>query len=142
MTIRNHKSRSAHSTGQPVGLAPGVLNDRLKNPPHPLLQFEPGLEPPTHTEDAAHADVDPVEANGAGGSCCYRTPKAADEHAGAPPVEAPAKKIDPTVWRDQIPVLPYQFRWIEDDSKLKVAVWSRQSGKSFAAALRAVLKCL
>ena len=29
-----------------------------------------------------------------------------------------------------------------DDSQLKIAVWSRQSGKSFAAALRAVLKCL
>jgi phage FluMu gp28-like protein len=40
-----------------------------------------------------------------------------------------------------IPVLPYQERWIEDDSQLKVAVWSRQSGKSFAAALRATLKC-
>src|ERR1035441_165855 len=40
-----------------------------------------------------------------------------------------------------IPVLPYQERWIEDDSLLKIAVWSRQSGKSFAAALRAVLKC-
>jgi len=29
-----------------------------------------------------------------------------------------------------------------DDSQLKVAVWSRQSGKSFAAALRAVIKCM
>ena len=29
-----------------------------------------------------------------------------------------------------------------DDSQLKIAVWSRQSGKSFAAALRAVLKCM
>ena len=41
-----------------------------------------------------------------------------------------------------IPVLPYQERWIKDDSQLKIAVWSRQSGKSFAAALRAVLKCI
>ena len=39
-------------------------------------------------------------------------------------------------------MLPYQERWIKDDSQLKIAVWSRQSGKSFAAALRAVLKCL
>jgi phage FluMu gp28-like protein len=44
--------------------------------------------------------------------------------------------------KDSIPVLPYQDRWIMDDSQLKVAVWSRQSGKSFAAALRAVLKCM
>jgi phage FluMu gp28-like protein len=39
-------------------------------------------------------------------------------------------------------VLPYQERWIEDESQLKIAVWSRQSGKSFAAALRATLKCV
>jgi len=44
--------------------------------------------------------------------------------------------------KDSIPVLPYQDRWIVDDSQLKIAVWSRQSGKSFAAALRAVLKCM
>jgi phage FluMu gp28-like protein len=43
---------------------------------------------------------------------------------------------------DSIPVLPYQERWIRDDSQLKVAVWSRQSGKSFAAAFRAVIKCV
>jgi len=45
-------------------------------------------------------------------------------------------------WNEAIPVLPYQWRWIKDNSQLKVAVWSRQSGKSFAAALRAVIKCL
>ena len=41
-----------------------------------------------------------------------------------------------------VPVLPYQERWVKDNAQLKVAVWSRQSGKSFAAALRAVLKCI
>jgi phage FluMu gp28-like protein len=46
------------------------------------------------------------------------------------------------VVRQQLPVLPYQDRWIQDNSQLKIAVWSRQSGKSFAAALRAVVKCL
>ena len=44
--------------------------------------------------------------------------------------------------KKSIPILPYQDRWIMDDSQLKIAVWSRQSGKSFAAALRAVIKCL
>jgi len=44
--------------------------------------------------------------------------------------------------RKAFPVLAYQDRWIRDDSQLKVAVWSRQSGKSYAAALRAVVKCL
>ena len=51
-----------------------------------------------------------------------------------------AKK--PLKWNEAIPVLPYQWRWIRDDSQLKVAVWSRQTGKSFAAALRAVIKCV
>ena len=46
------------------------------------------------------------------------------------------------VLRESIPVLPYQDQWIQDDSPLKIAVWSRQSGKSYAAALRAVLKCV
>jgi len=50
-------------------------------------------------------------------------------------------KLHPRI-RRAIPVLPYQERWIKDDSQLKIAVWARQTGKSFAAALRAVLKCL
>jgi phage FluMu gp28-like protein len=52
------------------------------------------------------------------------------------------KKNEPFDWNGAIPVLPYQWRWIKDDSPLKVAVWSHQSGKSFAAALRAVIKCV
>ena len=54
----------------------------------------------------------------------------------APPVCKPASVENP------IPVLPYQERWIEDNSQLKIAVWSRQSGKSYAAALRATLQCI
>jgi phage FluMu gp28-like protein len=50
-------------------------------------------------------------------------------------------KVKTATIENPIPVLPYQERWIEDDSQLKIAVWSRQSGKSFAAALRATLKC-
>ena len=53
--------------------------------------------------------------------------------------ERTAKKAS---FNNPIPVLPYQERWLEDDSQLKIAVWSRQTGKSFAAALRAVLKCI
>src|ERR1039458_523993 len=48
----------------------------------------------------------------------------------------------PVQWKHAIPVLPYQWRWIKDNSQLKIAVWSRQSGKSFAAALRATVKCM
>ncbi len=41
-----------------------------------------------------------------------------------------------------VPLLPYQKRWIEDRSKLKIAVKGRQEGYSFTAALEAVLRCL
>jgi len=41
-----------------------------------------------------------------------------------------------------VPLLPYQQNWIADDSKLKIVVKGRQTGFSFAAALRAVIKCL
>jgi len=63
------------------------------------------------------------------------------ESAPSDSVEAPLAegKMD---WRRQIPVLPYQYRWIYDNAQLKIAVWSRQSGKSFAAAMRAVIKCV
>ena len=39
-------------------------------------------------------------------------------------------------------LLPYQRRWVEDNSPLKLAVKARQIGYSFAATLRAVLRCL
>jgi phage FluMu gp28-like protein len=39
-------------------------------------------------------------------------------------------------------LLPYQQRWVEDRSPLKIVVKGRQIGFSFAATLGAVLKCL
>jgi phage FluMu gp28-like protein len=39
-------------------------------------------------------------------------------------------------------LLPYQRRWVEDDSPLKIAVKARQIGYSFAASIRALLECL
>ncbi len=68
----------------------------------------------------------------------------ADSPIGKPEPDGSKKKPEeePVDWNEIIPVLPYQWRWIKDESQLKVAVWSRQSGKSFAAALRAVLKCM
>lgn len=39
-------------------------------------------------------------------------------------------------------LLPYQRRWVEDDAPFKIVVKARQTGYSFAATLRAVLKCL
>ena len=38
-------------------------------------------------------------------------------------------------------LLPYQMRWVEDASRFKIGMWSRQTGKSFATACEAVLDC-
>lgn len=39
-------------------------------------------------------------------------------------------------------LLPYQKRFLEDKSRFRLGLWSRQSGKSFTTALDAVLDCL
>jgi phage FluMu gp28-like protein len=44
--------------------------------------------------------------------------------------------------RPALNLLPYQRRWVEDNSPLKIVVKARQIGYSFAATLRAVLQCL
>lgn len=36
-------------------------------------------------------------------------------------------------------LLPYQTRWLEDDSRFKIGMFSRQSGKTFVATLEIVL---
>ncbi len=36
-------------------------------------------------------------------------------------------------------LLPYQHRWVKDGSRFKIGLWSRQTGKSFAGTLEAVL---
>ena len=47
-----------------------------------------------------------------------------------------------TIPRPALNLLPYQRRWVEDASPLKIVVKARQIGYSFAATLRAVLRCL
>ena len=39
-------------------------------------------------------------------------------------------------------LMPYQRRWVEDQSRFKIGLWSRQTGKSFATACEAVLDCV
>lgn len=41
-----------------------------------------------------------------------------------------------------IPLTDYQKRWIEDKSRFKIGMISRQGGKSFGTALEAVIDCL
>ncbi|MGH9406352.1 MAG: terminase large subunit domain-containing protein [Terriglobia bacterium] len=42
----------------------------------------------------------------------------------------------------QLRLLPYQLRWVGDNSPLKIVVKGRQTGYSFSSTLRAVLQCL
>ena len=37
--------------------------------------------------------------------------------------------------------MPYQLRWVEDSSRFKIGLWSRQTGKSFATACESVTDC-
>lgn len=38
-------------------------------------------------------------------------------------------------------LMPYQMKWVEDTSRFKIGLWSRQTGKSFATACEAVMDC-
>lgn len=48
----------------------------------------------------------------------------------------------PMTPKSLVQLLPYQIRWVEDDSPLKVVVKARQTGYSFSSTVRAVLQCL
>ncbi len=49
---------------------------------------------------------------------------------------------DAPVLKGAVRLLPYQRRWVDDGSQLKIVVKARQIGYSFAATLRAVLECV
>ena len=72
---------------------------------------------------------------------CAETQRATAD--SRPPDSAPAGKIN--IQAPMSPVLnllPYQRRWVADNSPLKIVVKGRQIGFSFAATIRAVFKCL
>ncbi len=58
------------------------------------------------------------------------------------PHPTPDAPRSPSVLRGAVRLLPYQRRWVEDNSQLKIVVKARQIGYSFAATLRAVLECV
>ncbi|HUY12414.1 MAG TPA: terminase family protein [Terriglobia bacterium] len=64
-----------------------------------------------------------------------QTPESKVEE-GATPVKV-ANVLKPI-----LQLLPYQRRWMEDQSQLKIVVKGRQTGYSFTATVRAVLRCL
>ena len=38
-------------------------------------------------------------------------------------------------------LMPYQLKWVQDSSRFKIGLWSRQTGKSFATACEATTDC-
>lgn len=52
-----------------------------------------------------------------------------------------SNSIESEVRGAAIPLYSYQMRWVCDASRFKVGLWSRQTGKSFATSLEAVLDC-
>src|SRR5215471_15362567 len=56
------------------------------------------------------------------------------------PVESQVSFVGPA--GPVVRLLPYQRRWVSDESPLKIIVKARQIGFSFAATIRAVFKCL
>jgi hypothetical protein len=64
----------------------------------------------------------------------------ADGIAGNSDKPAPKPLLEPL--GPAVQLLPYQRRWVEDHSPLKIAVKARQIGYSFAASIRALLECL
>jgi phage FluMu gp28-like protein len=64
----------------------------------------------------------------------------ADRVAGN--LDKPAPKPILETLGPALQLLPYQQRWVQDDSHLKIVVKARQIGYSFAASIRALLECL
>ncbi len=40
-----------------------------------------------------------------------------------------------------VPLYDYQKRWVNDQSRFKIGLWSRQTGKSFSTSLESVIDC-
>jgi phage FluMu gp28-like protein len=52
---------------------------------------------------------------------------------------SPRKQFQKLLRRD---LLPYQTKWLDDNSRFKIGLWARQSGKDWAASAEAVLDCM
>lgn len=65
-------------------------------------------------------------------SATSRTGSDASAHA-AEPAAMPSPAHSPLAI-----LLPYQLAWVQDDTRFKIGLWSRQVGKSFACACEAV----
>ncbi|MGH9432535.1 MAG: terminase large subunit domain-containing protein [Terriglobia bacterium] len=70
----------------------------------------------------------------------HKTKSAGSHETKAAPGPSPVEVGEPL--KPILQLLPYQRRWVEDQSQLKIVVKGRQTGYSFTATVRAVLRCL
>ncbi|MFZ2949551.1 MAG: terminase family protein [Desulfuromonadaceae bacterium] len=68
-------------------------------------------------------------------------PDSAGTPTHIPTGDAVAPSSVTTIAGPLVPLTLYQQRWVQDDSRLKIGMMSRQSGKSFGTALEAVIDC-
>jgi len=69
------------------------------------------------------------------------TPPPKGSVAGVPISALPAAEPAEPTFSPVIKLTEYQKRWVEDRSRFKIGLWGRQTGKSFATSLEAVLDC-
>ncbi len=117
------------------GLQVGSAAVATKARPNPLLQGEGAPMPSGRVRAETAASVPPATLN-------LRLTTNNPQPAGTNPKSKIQNLKSPGPAPKAINLLPYQTRWVKDDSKLKIAVKARQIGYSFAATLRAVFKCL
>jgi phage FluMu gp28-like protein len=101
------------------------------------------LRAPALAEEKSGGHRPPLqESHSKGGNCsgALRAPALAEKRPGGH--RPPLQQNHAQVLSAPIRLLPYQRRWVEDRSSLKMVVKARQIGYSFAATLQALLRCL
>ncbi len=126
--------RESAASSSPAPLPEGKGRRRVGSKPLPQGEGAPSADGRVRAETDLKSQI-----SNSGANPEPRTPSPAPA-VGAVSDRRPAVGTPPL--QRALNLLPYQRRWVEDDSTLKIAVKARQIGYSFAATLRAVFKCL
>jgi len=123
----------------------------VRQPTEKPLASRPGLESSSSSAPAGRLGLPAGAEQGLQGACAVErqslsASQAAEPQAAGGRSESDLERPTPSPRLETLsPVLqllPYQRRWVEDDSPLKIVVKARQIGYSFAASIRALLQCL
>jgi len=123
------------------GVSRGSANPPSPPPPLPLGRergAEGGVRAFDPRADALGYSLPPL--TGLQETCPAEPQVIADGIAGNSDKPAPKPLLQ--TLGPALQLLPYQRRWVEDHSALKIVVKARQIGYSFAASIRALLECL